>query len=917
MNTPAAISKIFWPAHLCTRHIRTGFIVGWNVRSFTACVATIVSDIDLNPLVSAIDSLTADPLFAATNKICGVNPAVLGVVVVPFADGQSSSMVAESNAKLLQSPSLQQYKQTANLWFTIEIKPTYIPSLMALHCCGFQYINISSEIIFYKQPDPRSLQFLTLDKLVLDISNINASGALFDANTGPVARSKAVPGHSGLSLSTHPRTVTDDMNVTLHQINTSFELEQAAHAKAKKYLRRRTRSRSMSEAVRESAVDLSMRVRSKVAITAWALKPIVQPFITRPLMVVLAVGRLLIEIALYVLNWRLPPWLLNGIAVKDLSTTGQQIDLRLQQVCFWPWQYIMVRKRAWTNTSVTRAQYISFYNSMWLVANDIIIGVALGSFLIGNNKYMAQVLERYVKDYTIDSISAILEWLTNKTEYPAGLKLNPELNPFLGQLFKWLIELWADFIVSLKPMMPMAINLIGLSGAFGATMSLSLISDLLAFTTLHVYWFYMVAAKIFHWQLTILYSLFNLFRGKKRNTLRHRIDSCDYDLDQLLLGTILFTLLTFLFPTIVVYYLTFALSRVTVICLQALMETVLACLNHFPLFAIMLRLKDPDRLPGGLKMEGCPESFFFDRATPLRWVVSSILSVSNPPYPLNSFISHQGGGGGGGGGGARTKQQKKWLAAGGRPRSCSTPARASAVFDSQHRASGMSPSSALAYQGSPSARSSVLQSPNSKGSSGATNNLLIRRSKQSRPTNLPSSSPMAAATASAGGSFSSASISNGSASPPSAPPSSLSFSSLKAGLWSSWKQASFNNRGNSRQSRVPSTPPVSTRLVSNGLMPYEEETIPRTTSYLFMTNLPLPMSAIFFQYTVLWKRLCSHYFSLKVLRGLLSGEAIKTIPRLLYPMLPESRNRFQLQSIKPSVLQFWQFCDEVMNGNER
>lgn len=55
------------------------------------------------------------------------------------------------------------------------------------------------------------------------------------------------------------------------------------------------------------------------------------------------------------------------------------------------------------------------------------------------------------------------------------------------------------------------------------------------------------------------HALFLHIPGKKRNTLRHRIDSCDYDLDQLLLGTILFTLLTFLFPTIVVYYLTFAL----------------------------------------------------------------------------------------------------------------------------------------------------------------------------------------------------------------------------------------------------------------------------------------------------------------------------------------------------------------------
>ncbi|KAF9585141.1 phosphatidylinositol N-acetylglucosaminyltransferase subunit gpi1 [Lunasporangiospora selenospora] len=241
--------------------------------------------------------------------------------------------------------------------------------------------------------------------------------------------------------------------------------------------------------------------------------------------------------------------------VKDITTTGQQIDLRLQQACFWPWQYFMARRRAWTNTSITRAQYIS----MWLVANDVIIGIAFGSFLISNNAYMTDVLQRY--DYTIDTISAVLEWLTSKNEYPAGLKLNPELNPFLGQLFKWLIDIWADFIISLQPFVPIIINMIGLSGAFGATMSLSLISDLLAFTSLHIYWFYLVAARIFHWQLMILYSLFNLFR-----------------------------------------------------------------------------VKDPDRLPGGLRLEVCPERFFFDRATPLRWVVSSFRSAS-ADYPAHYDVA--------------------------------------------------------------------------------------------------------------------------------------------------------------------------------------------------------------------------------------------------------------------------------------
>ena len=93
-------------------------------------------------------------------------------------------------------------------------------------------------------------------------------------------------------------------------------------------------------------------------------------------------------------------------------------------------------------------------------------------------------------------------------------------------------------------------------------------------------------------------SLFHLFRGKKHNVLRNRIDSCDYDLDQLLLGTILFTLLFFLLPTVGVFYLTFTSARMAIISLKAALDTSLACLNHFPLFALMLRVKDPRRLPG-------------------------------------------------------------------------------------------------------------------------------------------------------------------------------------------------------------------------------------------------------------------------------------------------------------------------------
>lgn len=155
-----------------------------------------------------------------------------------------------------------------------------------------------------------------------------------------------------------------------------------------------------------------------------------------------------------------------------------------------------------------------------------------------------------------------------------------------------------DCIEVLQPVLPHVIWFIGFSSFAGASMPIALFSDMLSILTLHIYSFYLASARIFNGQSTILLSLFQLFRGKKHNVLRKRTDSCDYDLDQLLLGTILFTLLSFLLPTVVVFYLTFACARMAIISLKAILDTLLACLNHFPLFALMLRLKDSRRLPG-------------------------------------------------------------------------------------------------------------------------------------------------------------------------------------------------------------------------------------------------------------------------------------------------------------------------------
>jgi phosphatidylinositol N-acetylglucosaminyltransferase subunit Q len=158
------------------------------------------------------------------------------------------------------------------------------------------------------------------------------------------------------------------------------------------------------------------------------------------------------------------------------------------------------------------------------------------------------------------------------------------------------------YVVALEPHFPLIVTVVGYCGFVGMSLSISLLSDILSLLTLHISSFYVASARIYNWQLSILVSLFHLFRGKKRNVLRGRIDSCDYDLDQLLLGTIMFALLAFLFPTVMVFYLAFVTARAGVLVGKVLLDIGLACLNHWPLFALMLRVKDPARIPGFLSL---------------------------------------------------------------------------------------------------------------------------------------------------------------------------------------------------------------------------------------------------------------------------------------------------------------------------
>lgn len=300
------------------------------------------------------------------------------------------------------------------------------------------------------------------------------------------------------------------------------------------------------------------------------------------------------------ISWCLNAPLLGTIALKEVSVTARELDFRIQKLRSWPSEYITLRERKkdWASITNYHPDYIKFYNGMWLIANDLIFGLYLVSVCLNNERFLAEAVYQATNEYSIDTVASMMLWLKG---WPAGLKLNSELASFFGDMFLWLIDSWRQLLDLAHPHLFLAIRTIGLGGFLGASLSISLMSDFLSLLTFHLYIFYAASARLYDWQITILISLFHLFRGKKRNVLRNRIDSCDYDLDQLLLGTIFFTLLAFLFPTVLVFYLTFATARIALKFGKTGMDMVLAFLVQFPLFAILLRIKDAKRLPGGIR----------------------------------------------------------------------------------------------------------------------------------------------------------------------------------------------------------------------------------------------------------------------------------------------------------------------------
>ncbi|KAF2177837.1 Gpi1-domain-containing protein [Zopfia rhizophila CBS 207.26] len=619
MVTNNGLIRIFWPSDAPTG-LSPGVLVGWRNSELDVFVVSVLQDVELRNVENALQVGTLlrhspHPIQDLFKRCHHSSLRVLGCV----------------------NPRIPPNRFDSSLLTTYTDIPSRFPRLFCPHDT-----QMTVQVIVYDRPHPTRMQYLSLNPIALALGDKTEKGkwdpAFKDVEEEEEKerqkKRKVVEKLKMHSVISHPATQKElSLPMIIDQVNCSFELNAVLQKNIGLIGRRMKRALSVSERVVESANDLWDYIYLGICYIwrAWIYPVVAQLFI-----IGLIAHRIAGEMILQVLDWRRGSP--DSTALKDISATAQQVDIRLQQFCYWPIQYMTLRKRKdnWESITTSHPEYIRFYNSLWLVANDVIIGIALGSYIIENSVFVASQVDTIFNAWSIEGLRRMILWLMG---WPGGLKLNNELAEFLGDLFLWVIDHWASCMALLRPYLPGIIHFIGFSSFAGATMPISLFSDLVSLLTLHIYSFYIASARIFNWQLTIIFSLFHLFRGKKRNVLRNRIDSCDYDLDQLLLGTILFTLLFFLLPTVCVFYFTFASARVGVIGLKAVLEIGLACLNHFPLFAAMLRIKDSRRLPGGIRFDlQDTRSMFFPAQDPTHSAPTSYILLKSIPLPLRAMF---------------------------------------------------------------------------------------------------------------------------------------------------------------------------------------------------------------------------------------------------------------------------------------
>lgn len=297
---------------------------------------------------------------------------------------------------------------------------------------------------------------------------------------------------------------------------------------------------------------------------------------------------------------------LNVLLAKFMKLTHRNVRIRCYELIGWP--VILLWRgcgRDQPNVAAAHKTALIRHSTWSAVSFDLVFGLVWGAFFLSYQAAISFQIRTMVQSLTDDILRTGCIWLMG---VPAGFKLNTELAGMLGLFSLNVIQVWSTLVYLLKPLFGPFLYMLAIAGMLlGITVPAAMIADTLFLVTFHISTLHQLVAFIYSNQLQALAALWRLFRGRKRNTLRGRIDTYDCNVEQHVVGSLMFTPLLLLLPTTSVFYIFFTMLFTSLSILRFSLQIFIAIVHCFPYAQVAIWLVQPRRFPSGIWLETLPE----------------------------------------------------------------------------------------------------------------------------------------------------------------------------------------------------------------------------------------------------------------------------------------------------------------------
>ena len=533
------LAKIWWPESSTAAD--AGYLVGWSSNGFSCLVAGVVSGQSLSAIEFGLDEVAQDSRLDDVRQHCNGTLMVLGEWSNSHSKGRGNQFDEESAQRRMR-------RRGADLWLRMSRSRTEQnrPVLREVYCCGVSY-RPSFHVVLFKFQNSGHL-LTTKFSFPCILPRL-------------VSMKKSFKAHKVSN-----KTIETETEIKVRQINSCERMSCCLHAALEMRAARTNASQVGNEASATASASAATEDATGLSIACEGYH-----------LVLLGI-RYLCEIILPLLECPLPlrsaerlakQWRTDGgdcLRLIDISVLANQLHVKMRQFCLlqfgsavrhaarcpnpYPSGPSTVRLADIRDASTRHSYTICVRNASYVAMIDTVLGLCFILLLAAQEPHVMAALEgahRSIRLYYVDVLREYVDWLIDE---PAGFKLNKDLNRFIGAFFVDCIDVWNQLHVYVPNMDRLLLQILALAGAGGLSCLLALAADIFFFTTLHIYLFYTAMGGAYKTTLRVLQSLALLFQGQKYNTLRSRADTCEFELDQLLLGVLLFALHFFLFPCV-------------------------------------------------------------------------------------------------------------------------------------------------------------------------------------------------------------------------------------------------------------------------------------------------------------------------------------------------------------------------------